>query len=444
MTSGREGLSTLQPDRQYEGQRRISGRSWISSLASPQTAVLPSSPPPHIPTINIDAHSPASTPRTVRLGHMPVPPSRTKQVMPGDLDSDSKESVSTHEDKDVTHIKYGMSTVDEGSEYPNSPMTPLTARVGGKARSIVDGLVSGIRNLPKAMTHSQIYDRRSSMGRESSRTSHFSGTDNRVTMTTDRDSTVAFKFHPPAPYPIPFVFAPPFPPPGMQQRMSLDHDPMSKLGSEGDAAEMDSEDTHLARITNLVTSFNRMPWISPTRVAVDYIPGSSRKTSVPPHKTKNSSSWYTMTAPASPSDISNPWETLPEPWFPPTVLPTTEEDPEAEERAGNDTETGQDQTRDESMKGNVEERLKELKEELQEKSRQLGDLRQIVEHQKMHISVLEGELAELRRAEEQDEHHRRRSSVRKSTLRARDSLGVPATARRTSVRVSRPGSSFFD
>lgn len=364
--------------------------------------------------------------------------------MPGELDTDGKESVSTHEDKekDITHIKYGMSTVDEVSEHPNSPLSPMTLRMGGKARSIVDGLVSGLRNLPRAMTHSQLYDRRSSLGRDSSRTSHFTGTDNRTTMTSDHDSALGFKFHGPAPFPLPFVFAPPFAPPELSTPISLDHDPMSKLGSDMDA-EGYAEDSHAGRITNLLASINRMPWVSPTRVAVDYIPGSSRKTSVPPHQTKSSSSWYTLTAPATPSDISNPWQTLPEPWFPPTELPTTLEEPEAEERAAVlDGEMGDHSN--ETERQNVEEKLKEVKEELHEKSRQLSDLRQVIEHQKMHISALEGELAELRKAEEEAQPHRGRNSVKRQTLRARDSLQVSTSVRRTSVRVSRPGSSFFD
>lgn len=375
--------------------------------------------------------------------------------MPGDLDPDnSAESTSTYEDKDkdVTAIKYGMSTVDELTEYPASPTTPVTARMGGKARSIVDGLVSGLRSIPKAVTHNQLHDRRSSVGSRTShytgvgsRTSHYTaGTDHRTTMTVERDNALAFKFAPPGPFPA-FVFAPAgYPPPSMATPMSLDHDPMSKLGSDGDAAETNAEDdTHLARITNLFSSLYRMPWISPTRVAVDYIPGNSRKCSVPAHKTKNSSSWYTMTAPATPSDISVPWRTLPEPWFPPAELPTTMEDPEAEARAdiGQENADGEEGHHHEE---HVEEKLRELREELQEKNRQLSDLRQVVEHQKLRISVLEADLEELRKAEAQQEEQRRgRSSVRRSTLHPRDSLGV-AAARRTSIRVSRPGSSYFD
>ena len=102
------------------------------------------------------------------------------------------------------------------------------------------------------------------------------------------------------------------------------------------------------------------------------------------------------------------------------------EEPEAEAEAA------------EEDKENAEGRLKEIREELQEKLRQLGDLRQVVEHQKMHISALEGELSDLRKADETSGLHPRHSSVRG---RARDSLRV---SRHTSVRVSRPSSSFFD
>ena len=99
-----------------------------------------------------------------------------------------------------------------------------------------------------------------------------------------------------------------------------------------------------------------------------------------------------------------------------------------------------DKEREETLQA----KLRELREELQEKCGELSNLRQVVEHQKLHISVLEADLAELRKAEEQQvELHRRRSSVRRSTLRPRDSLGV-AAVRRTSVRVSRPSSTFCD
>lgn len=429
-------------------QRRISGRSWISVLAHPE-AQQPPPPPPPIPAIHITSQSPVSPARPIRLDNFPVSGSQTRLAVPGDFDADSsKESTSTHEDKekDVTNIKYAMSTVDELSENPTSPMTPKTLKAGGKAR-ILGGLVSGLRSIPKAVTHNQIHDRRSSIG---SRSSRLTGTDRRTTMTVERDSALAFKFQSPTPFPA-FFYAPQgYPPPpsvttAMSPRspMSGDHDPMFKLGSEGDIGELNAEDTHLARISNFISSFNRMPWISSTRVAVDYIPGNSRKSSVPAHKTKNSSSWYTITAPATPSDITNPWRTLPEPWFPPTTLPTTAEEPEEESKAVVGQENG-DSDGDREHDENLRMKLRELREEFQEKCRQLGDLRQVVEHQKLLISVLEADLAELRKAEEQQvELHRRRSSVRRSTLRPRDSLGV-AAVRRTSVRVSRPNSSFCD
>lgn len=401
--------------RNPETQRRVSGRqshasyaSWISSLANPDAE--PTTPPPPVPTINIDLHSPASTVRTVRLASVPI----SRVASPFDPDMESQQSTSTHDEKEITHIKYGMTTVEEVSEQPASPVTRV-----GRARSLVDGLVSGLRNLPRAVTHSQLYDRMS-IGRESSRTSHF--TDNRATVTDfSHDGEMSLKF-PPGPFPIgPFVLAPPFGMPPMMPGsapMSVSHAETSKLGSEADT------ETRAGRIGSLLAEIQRMPWISP-RVAVDYIPGERRSTSP---STKVSSSWYTITAPSTPSDISNPWQTLPEPWFPPTELPTMAEEPEAEEQEAEDD------------KENAEERLREIREELQEKARQLGDLRQVVEHQKMHISALEGELAEVQKADEAD-LHRRRSSVRGQSLRARDSLRV---SRHTSVRVSRPSSSFFD
>lgn len=301
----------------------------------------------------------------------------------------------------LLHKEFGMSTVEEVSEYATSPARR------GKARSIVDGLVSGLRSLPRAVTHSQLYDRRSFASRTSQATSH------RAT-TTDMEHDMRFKF-PPPPFSMPFILAPPY------QPMSMS---MSKLETETDG-EMGSR---VRRIGDFLDGLNRMPWIS-DRVSADYYPGESTRST----RAKASSSWYTMPAPATPSDISHAWKTLPEPWFPPSHLPTTAEEPDEEGENG----TGKD-------KENVEEKLRETREELQEKNQQLNDLRQIVEHQKMHISALEGELAGLRQVAEAAEADllRRRSSLRRQTLHARDS--VRTSVRRTSIRVSRPPSNLFD
>ena len=63
---------------------------------------------------------------------------------------------------------------------------------------------------------------------------------------------------------------------------------------------------------------------------MDYIPGTSRKRSVP---VKTSTSWYSLAAPGTPSVVSHPERLVPDPWFPPAQLTPAVEVPGEEERA---------------------------------------------------------------------------------------------------------------
>ncbi|PSR70926.1 hypothetical protein PHLCEN_2v13198 [Hermanssonia centrifuga] len=397
--------------RRLSGRRQshASYRSWISTLATPHLGSGGMSSPPPIP-VTFEVHSPASTTRTVKLSQAPE---RKQPGIPEATEStESKEIpalqllISTDTGGDIKEFDgQMMSPVEEGSEHPTTP----TVALRGRARSLVDGLVSGIRSIPRAVTHSQLHDR-VSLGRESSRVSHY------TRRTASESEEYAYKFpNQPLPYGVPILLAPPFPQGRLGPPMTMSGPPTSKI------SDMDSRNGHRGFLGEL----NSLPWIS-SRVAVDYFPGVSRSTSVP---SKSLSSWYTMTAPSSPSPILRPEHVLPDPWFAPTRLDPAWEVPEEEERAaeGDDGMT-------------MEQKLEKTRDELQEKDRELDGLRQIVEHQKKHIGALEAELTELRKAEEVD-LHRRKSSMRQS-LRARDS--IRASMRRTSMRVSRPSSSFFD
>lgn len=373
----------------------------------------------------------------------------------GDEETTTKES--THEGSEKGEVEAEakdngiMSPVDELSEngHATTPTNTSASALRGKARSFVDGVVSGLRSIPRAVTHSQVYDRRS-LGRESSRTSHFSYYRPRVSTATQHQHQQAgynLKYpEQPLPYTVPILLAPPHAfqhghmgmGMGMRTPRSLS---LSKLGSE---AAYTTTESHVSgsgggahRLSSLLGELNSLPWIS-TRVAVDYIPGESTRSA--PEK-RSSSSWYTISAPASPSDISHLERFVPEPWFPPAQLTPTVEVPEEEFGVAGAGE-GREPEAEEA------ERVGKLKEELQDKSQALHDLRQVVEHQKMHISSLESQIEELRQAGEQTlALQRRRSSMRQSlrasqSLRVRDSVRM--STRRTSVRVSRPPSSFFD
>jgi hypothetical protein len=382
--------------------------SWISSLAHP---AAPTSPRPN-PPVTIEVSSPDSSARTVKLSHVPIP-GREHGREP---DAESKYTEDTvHDEKDLKDLKdelpflkddpFKMSTVDELSEHPTTPTTALR----GKARSLVDGLVSGIRSLPRAMTHSQMYDRRSAPSTHSS-----FATSRRTTMTTEHDAAMALRY-PTQPVPMgPFFFAPPnFVPGQLMQSPTSMSPPLSKLYSEG---ELEVE-THLDRLGGIISGIKSMPWIAP-RPTIDYYPGE-RSQSIP--KKKMSSSWYTIGAPATPSVISHPEQLVPEPWFPPAPLV---EVPEEEEVANDEEDDGDPHEPPKEKITRLRAELNEKTQQLQEKTQQLAELRQVLEHEKSHIGQLEIELATLRKeAEEANLLQARKNSVRQS-LRARASIRV--------------------
>lgn len=363
---------------------------------------------------------------TVKLSHAPP------RISGHDTETASSETeVTEPTEKDAeSEYTFKMTTVHEVPEHPASP-----SAFRGKARSLVGGLVSSIRSLPRAVTHSQVYDRRSAATTVTATSSYVtSGRTTYMTQTTEQhdDGPAPPKFA--APFPLPYFIAPQYalghPHPHAHPHMLSRgvHSPLdgsaartSKLGSES-SADTEGPPGGGTRLGGLVRELTSLPWIS-SRVAVDYVPGESRARSMP---AKTSSSWYTLTAPDTPSEISQPGQLVPEPWFPPARLSPALEVPDEEERAA--AEDGQEG-----------ERIEKLKEELREKTQQLSDLRQVVEHQKAHIGQLELELKQLRK-EKEETLHRRKSSMRHSVRAS----SIRASMRRTSIRVSRPASTFID
>ncbi|EKM49902.1 uncharacterized protein PHACADRAFT_201607 [Phanerochaete carnosa HHB-10118-sp] len=448
----------------YQTPRRCASgtsyTSWISSLAHPSAPDTPVPVPFDLGTPDSD-----SSAGTIKLSHAPP---HLDERDPETASSETEVMTEGSEKEDAETSAYGfkMSTVEEVSERPTSPPAPSGA-LRGKARSLVGGLVSSIRSLPRAVTHSQVYDRRS--GATTTATSSYGVTSPATTVTSmpgdAHDGTLLLggpnKFAP-APYPLPFLFAPPYAHPHQHQhhhplhahQMHDVHSPLSggshartsKLETLSDVSYGDGAGAAVPgtprgqRLGGLVRELTALPWIS-TRVAVDYFPGESRARrgggaggALGGGPAKTSSSWYTLTAPATPSDISQPGRLVPEPWFPPARLSPALEVPGEEDEEGGAAEEGGS-----GAGGAAETRAEKLREELREKTQQLTDLRQVVEHQKVHIGELERELKQLRR-EKEDSLQRRKSSMRQSMRQS----SIRASMRRTSVRVSRPVSAFGD
>ena len=178
-----------------------------------------------------------------------------------------------------------------------------------------------------------------------------------------------------------------------------------------------------------------MPWISPGRVAIDYMPGETQRARL--SRSGSNGSWYSINPPASPSEISNRWKYIPDPFFGPSnQLPPTQEVDEHDE--GGAHPSGEESS---------EQKIRRLQNELREKTRELESMRLVVVHQKKHIDALETELADLRDSEAretQNDIRRWRSSTRKSlSYRKRDSVRTVTSARRT-MSVSRPPSTFYE
>ncbi|CAL1713740.1 unnamed protein product [Somion occarium] len=302
--------------------------------------------------------------------------------------------------------------VKHEAEAAQSPTTPTASR-RSKAKSFMGGFVNGLRSIPRAVTHSQFYDR---------------GISSRCSsqgMTTGSEMQYKFAHQH---YGEPIFLSPsnmPYPPRSA---------PPATTASEYSREYYRSGDSISSRIGGFLSDLSSLPWIS-TRVAIDYIPGESQGHA---GQYKSSSSWYSVEPPSTPSVVSDKWRLVPDPWFPPQNLPPTEEVPEP-------TEHGEGAGGSNAQVEEPEE-MKQLREDVQTKAREVNDLQQIVEHQKKHIAALEEEVEKLREAQAEAassaDIHRRRSSTRKSLYRKRDSVRT-VTSLRASKSVSRPPS-FYD
>ncbi|KAF7789976.1 hypothetical protein EIP86_000924 [Pleurotus ostreatoroseus] len=403
---------------------RQSVTSWVSHLAHVSfTSPMPS------------AASPATSEKTItRKASQIAIPSTRQQELPTTLDEHVQEVGEEAESETRTILmleadaegKYEdiLSPLDEVAEQPITP--PLMAH--RKSRSTVDGIVhslSSLRSLPRAMTHSQVHDRTPLSRRESRVTVPYSRAGGSSVPGSPRSALSAKYPHQPHPFPMPGIFlAPPFPhhphvhghPHGLPHaHIHGSPAPMStvdgsKLGTY--ESEWGAESRAVAdRIVGFFGELSRLPWVSP-RVSADYVPGGSQPE-------KNSASWYTISAPESPSVLSNVTQLVPEPWFPPAQAPpsTIVEQPEGEQQANEEDEES------------VKRKLERMEHELRERNEALQEMRRIVDYQKSQIGTLE---EDLRKTAEQNVD-RRRSSVR----RLGDSLRVSrVSTRKTSLRVS--------
>ncbi|KAK7689971.1 hypothetical protein QCA50_006611 [Cerrena zonata] len=225
--------------------------------------------------------------------------------------------------------------------------------------------------------------------------------------------------------PLPTYMQPPpeFPillPPGIPLMPYMDPNTTGSCCSMYKDDTCQSSGTLSSRIGGFLVELSSMPWIS-ERVVDEYIPGQRSGS-----HNKNSSSWYSVRAPASPSDISSKWRMVPDPWFAPRNLPVTQEEPEPIVGGAGD----------EQEQEHVGQEVRELREEVQEKTREVDTLQQTVEHQKKHIAALEDELEQLKGLQvESPDLRGRRSSTR--LYRKRDSVRTVTSVIRS---VSRPPS----
>ncbi|KAI0783477.1 hypothetical protein C8Q75DRAFT_736809 [Abortiporus biennis] len=412
----------LKPTGPRQGrQSHVSCASWISSLAITSPNNIPPIPITIQPQHSLDSESSGAT---AKLENVPE--------ISSEFDAEYK-PLKRPDSEEMAQMKVQRAT---------SSVSAGGASRKSKAKSFVGGFVSSLKSIPKAMTHSQIYDRRTSSARDSVR----SPTEQRpylpVAMSGNPDVHFIYpgaqqkSLH--GPYPMPFILAPPpvpngapipLPPPRFthaKRRPTSSSVESSRYGS------FQTNDTFSSKIGTFLGELSSLPWTPQGRVAVDYIPGESRSRSL---KGKASGSWYSITAPLTPSDITAPSQLLPDPWFPPSRLTPTEEVEEPQEEGQGDAEEDQ----------SLDKKFERTREELQEKTMALNDLLRIVEHQKHHIGALETQISELQKeAEEsqiQADLHRRRSSTRKSLLRPRDSVRTVTSVRRS---ISRPVSVFHD
>ncbi|KAH8082467.1 hypothetical protein BXZ70DRAFT_628965 [Cristinia sonorae] len=446
------------------GNGRQSVASWISQLANPMP--IQSTPKPI--ALDIPLSAPGGSPSQSVTTMDEDDKQNQKHLGENEKGYESvlKLPVPTWPVSDSDHEKgYG--------EIPNIPTEPASPGSGSrrsKARSFVGGFVTSLRSIPRAVTHSSVYDRRTTgMSQESSGQSHtdsqaFSGHGIPV------HPQLWYRVPPPPlaslehgqfkhPHHVPILLAHPHapPPPGI----TLPHFP-GAVGSRRrpSIANSDSQYTQSkyddydhsnssggksvsSRLGEFLGELSSMPWISPDRVAQDYVPGETSRSRV----TRNGSngSWYSINPPGTPSDISKDhrWKYVPEPWFPPAQLPTTQEEDEHEdEDESHRVKSGQGD-------GTTEEKLARVQAELQEKTRELESMRQVVEHQKRHIGALEAEIEELRDNGQGTDIRRWRSSTRKSLsvvgYRKRDSVRtVRSAVRKASGSRPATATSYYD
>jgi len=352
---------------------------------------------------------------------MPTP-SRSPASTLKDLKDASGDDAPNHDldlEANFENIKLSADDEDDTKATQESPTSPSGIGRFGRARSLVDGFVTSLRSIPRSMTQSQAYDRRSSSSYYSKRTGQ---TGSASVYSSDSN----YKYPEQGlPYSMPILLAPPFA--GI---------PPTITGSE--LSKPASQVSFVSQVGEFLEGIKSLPWISP-RVSVDYVPGETSRSR---DARSTSTSWYSIQAPATPSEIIAPWNYVPEPWFPPTQLPPTQEEPEPDEDEGQE---GQAEGEDNNEDKPFDKKLASAQEELQRRTRELNDLRQVVEHQKKTIGVLEGQITEVGRksAGSPVEVYRRRSSTRRSLhYRTRDSVKTVTSMRKGSA--SRPPSSFFD
>lgn len=349
---------------------------------------------------------------------------------------------------------------DIPSEIPNIPTEPDTISRKSRARSFVGGFVSGLRSIPRAVTHSSMYERRTTTvsSKYTSRTeSQFiEGADAGVVhpqlwyrvppppLATLEHGQLRHGHHPhalPGQFPYPILLA--HPPAHGVPPLALPHrEPqLSTIGSSYYDKPSSMSGSITSRLGDFLGELSSMPWISPPggRVAVDYHPGEAPRARL--NRSGSNGSWYSINPPSTPSDISDRGKYVPEPWFPPAQLPPHQEVDEYDGDIG----TGGNGKDGEPL--SLQEKLKRLQEELHEKTMEVENLRRVVEHNKVHIGALETEISELKEAQEQQaDIRRRRSSTRKSLsgYRKRDSVRTVMSMRKTMTSVSRPASSFYE
>lgn len=420
-------------------QTHVSCASWISGLAIGNTT--PNHPPPIPPSTPSHSMHHTSFASTLKIGGVAynVPgPSDMERVR--EIEEKGYDILERPTSEEAAQMAKEMLII-ETSPTTTSPSYPHSRK--SRAMSIVGGIVHGLKNIPRAMTHSPLDDRRSST--------------TRTTRESIKSESIPVKPMPailpglpynakyPLPHPIqgispygvPVILTPPY-----AQPPFYGFHPPTTIDTTLSSKHRYSDGSLGTRLGGFLEDLSSLPWVA-SRVVTDYMPGErdrGRGT-----RLRSAGSWYTVNHPSTPSELSNPWKFVPDPWFPPTQLPPMTE--ETEEKGGDVPEGGETRDGGQNDSGEpetVEQILERAREEMQARERSLNDLRQIIEYQKKHISVLEGQVTEMREITETHmvDIHRRRSSTRRSLqLKTRNSVRTVTSVQRT---LSRPGSSFHD